>query len=338
MRGPEEDVAAFWAKVDRRGVDECWPWLAALNRKTGHGRCRLGGQPMRAHQAVWQITRGSRLAAGLVVRHLCNNPPCCNPAHLASGTPAENNADRMAHNGYARHVREPWRAARRWAMGPAPRPLRERLLRGFDVIGECWIWRGGSVGRRDRRAIKVAGKSVAVHRASYETFVGPIPPGAMILHSCDNSACMNPAHLRPGTHQQNMDDMRTRGRAAKGTRNHFGRTKFAGEANGRSKLTEEAARAIHAGAPTRDIIARWGVSRGTVSHVRVGRTWAHVGPSRPRDGGQAMGERSPNARLTERAVRKIRAGARTRDIMAEYGVSRQAVSRVRRGLAWRHVE
>jgi hypothetical protein len=44
------------------------------------------------------------------------------------------------------------------------------------------------------------------HRVPYTLNVGPIPVGLDVLHSCDNPLCVNPAHLSPGTYQQNMAD------------------------------------------------------------------------------------------------------------------------------------
>lgn len=50
------------------------------------------------------------------------------------------------------------------------------------------------------------------HRVSYELHHGPIPQGALILHSCDNPGCVNPAHLRAGTQSENILEAFAKGR------------------------------------------------------------------------------------------------------------------------------
>jgi HNH endonuclease len=77
----------------------------------------------------------------------------------------------------------------------------------------CWIWLG-SVGSHGYGDIHHFGRHVLAHRASYESFNGPIPEGMFVLHSCDNRVCVNPAHLSLGTHSQNMADKMRKGRWA----------------------------------------------------------------------------------------------------------------------------
>jgi len=56
------------------------------------------------------------------------------------------------------------------------------------------------------------GKVQKAHRVAYMLTHGPIPDGGHILHSCDNPSCVNPDHLRVGTHTENMRDKLARGR------------------------------------------------------------------------------------------------------------------------------
>lgn len=59
-----------------------------------------------------------------------------------------------------------------------------------------------------------------VHRLILAQKLGrPLGIGKQALHICDNKKCLSPDHLYEGTHEQNMLDMRQRGRAAKGSRN-----------------------------------------------------------------------------------------------------------------------
>lgn len=85
------DEDRFWADVDRRGDDECWPWTGCRTA-TGYGRVRFGGKTMGTHRASYLIHHSS-IPESLHILHRCDNPPCCNPAHLFVGTPVDNVAD-----------------------------------------------------------------------------------------------------------------------------------------------------------------------------------------------------------------------------------------------------
>lgn len=89
----------FWAKVDRRGPDECWPWTGAINRARG-GYGTFGRGPREAgtgyaHRVAWELVNGPA-PPGQLVCHRCDNPPCCNPAHLFLGSVADNQRDMAA--------------------------------------------------------------------------------------------------------------------------------------------------------------------------------------------------------------------------------------------------
>ena len=90
-------TARFWKRVDKRGPDDCWPWVGSVDGG-GYGTIfnRLGKPhaPEKTHRVSWEIANGRSVPSGVHVCHKCDNPPCCNPSHLFLGTATENALDR----------------------------------------------------------------------------------------------------------------------------------------------------------------------------------------------------------------------------------------------------
>lgn len=82
--------------------------------------------------------------------------------------------------------------------------LEERLMSKVDVDDDtgCWLWTG-AIDRYGYGQIGVEGRVTGVHRASYSTFVGPIPEGLTIDHLCRVRRCLNPEHLETVTSREN---------------------------------------------------------------------------------------------------------------------------------------
>lgn len=92
---PPARSAWFWSRVDRTGgIDACWPWRGTYSATTGHGQTRWNGRPIGTHVLAWQLHHGRERRLGAFICHHCDNPLCCNPAHMYEGDAESNAADR----------------------------------------------------------------------------------------------------------------------------------------------------------------------------------------------------------------------------------------------------
>lgn len=69
---------------------------------------------------------------------------------------------------------------------------------------KCWEWQGTL--RSGYGRLKISGKHISCHRLSWQIHNGAIPPGMHVLHNCFNKQCVNPNHLRLGSHKENLND------------------------------------------------------------------------------------------------------------------------------------
>jgi hypothetical protein len=133
-------------------------------------------------------------------------------------------------------------------------------------LGEsgCWLWMGTK--RNGYGLFNIGSKSKSAHRVAYELFIGPIPTGLHLLHSCDTPSCINPAHLRPGTVKENMADRESRRRRC-----------VRGEQIGTSKLTYDDVVSVRTSPLSISVLAKaYKVDYQTIWKIRKGISWKHV--------------------------------------------------------------
>lgn len=127
----------------------------------------------------------------------------------------------------------------------------------------CWLWIG-AVTYDGYGRFNVAGKNMLASRVSYELYVGKIPSGLCVCHTCDVTCCVNPGHLFLGTRADNNIDMQKKGRSADAR----------GEKNGRSKITsEQALEILHSTLRPFELSRIYGVTLSNICHIKKGRSW-----------------------------------------------------------------
>lgn len=150
---------------------------------------------------------------------------------------------------------------------PYSKGILDRFWSKVEKTDTCWLWTGATT-KCGYGVLKIGGrkgKPVYAHRLSLEIHSGKPLEAAHVVHRCDNPRCVNPAHLFPGTNQDNIADMVAKGRQARG------------EKSGSARLTAEQVGEIQAlsasGVGPTEISKQYGVHSNTVRSIVRGRTW-----------------------------------------------------------------
>lgn len=202
-------------------------------------------------------------------------------------------------------------------------------------LGPCWPWTGkrngfgygiftGGRGRKDQRA----------HRASW-SLAHAHPGELLVLHKCDNPACVRPAHLFLGTQLDNVTDMRLKRRGANPPVRR-------GASNNRTRITAEQVQEIRvlyaSGISQAELGKRYGMKQGKISDIVLCRAWRHLPGAVPQ---VRKTEDRSNVRLTSDDVRNMRelyrAGTTIRALAESYGMCVNATRNAVTGKTWRSV-
>lgn len=138
----------------------------------------------------------------------------------------------------------------------------------FVIRNDCFELISHKLNADGYSEIMINCRTKKVHRHIYEQCFGEIPKGLVVRHKCDNPSCINPEHLEIGTHQDNIADMVSRNRQAKGSKKPF------------SKLTENEVAEIKSllsrGMTNRGIARIFSIDESVISDIKHKKAWKHV--------------------------------------------------------------
>jgi hypothetical protein len=173
-------VEHFAKKIDVTAT--CW-WWTDWRSPAGYGGYKIGKQKWIAHRLMWTIVNGP-IPKGMVVRHLCRNPACVRPDHLAIGTQRDNMHDAIkdgTHVSLQRHQRyvaktEEERAAdeRRYRVNEREKRNRTKQLKGYARGERVPTARLTEDAVHDIRSRHAAGETYTVIAKSYTVAIGTV--------------------------------------------------------------------------------------------------------------------------------------------------------------------
>ena len=151
--------------------------------------------------------------------------------------------------------------------------LLESIKEKSEIDNEtgCWNWKGklNINGYASQKEKGIGKKYVIVSRFICKFIKKSDPEGLDACHTCDNPKCVNPDHLFLGTRQDNMNDMKNKGRGKC----------YIGEKNNRAKLTENDVRLIRKLKGTlkiKELAEIYGVSPTAIGNILKRISWSHI--------------------------------------------------------------
>jgi hypothetical protein len=191
-----------------------------------------------------------------------------------------------------------------------------------DAVTGCHVWQKGinSKGYATMRVLRRPHSSSLASRVAYIIAHGPIPPDTMVCHHCDNPRCVNVLHLFLGTQQDNMDDMKAKGRqrSLTGERSHFAKITAADVVRIRERYA--------VGESPTAIGNDYGLTFNAVWLIATGRKWKHVPGACPSRGYAKKTKMTPQQIAEARELND--AGVTFKKLGERYGLTKSAVHRL----------
>lgn len=232
----------------------------------------------------------------------------------------------------------------------------ERFIKKvFKSENGCWLWQA-AINKRGYGIVKIDGRSLLAHRASWEIHNGSIPDGLFLCHKCDVRDCVNPGHLFLGTNQDNVTDKENKGRG----------NQAKGERSPNSKLHRLQVMAIRyrrevLGETVESLGKTYGIAHANISQVCLYRVWKHLripgifewwnpvidseafAPEKRERSAPAIsfkmnGSANHQSKLNEQSVASIRDrianGEKQVHLAVEYGVSKTTINQIIKRRVW----